>query len=169
MSREAHDLASAAAGGRELTEERHAFMRYTGQGHEIAVRLPAERLREADAAHLREAFEADYRRLFERHIPGARIEILSWSVLVTTTTARTRRLAAARAPKAAPAPTGSRLVWDQASGTAETIATYARGDIKPGARVKGPALILEAGTSTFVSHNFDATVDTGNALVLERR
>jgi N-methylhydantoinase A len=66
-------------------------------------------------------------------------------------------------------PTGSRLVWDQTFGTAERISTYARRDIKPGARVKGPALILEAGTSTFVSRNFDVTVDTGNALVLERR
>jgi hypothetical protein len=30
-------------------------------------------------------------------------------------------------------------------------------------------MILESGTSTFVSRAFDATVDTGNALVLERR
>jgi N-methylhydantoinase A len=118
---------------------------------------------------MREAFEADYRRLFERHIPGARIEILSWAVLVTTKAERARKLSAPRTPRAAPTPTGSRLVWDQATGAAEKISTYARSDIKPGARVKGPALILEAGTSTFVSRNFDVTVDTGNALILERR
>ncbi|HEX4894687.1 MAG TPA: hydantoinase/oxoprolinase family protein, partial [Hyphomicrobiaceae bacterium] len=170
MSREAQALASAAARGRPLIEERHAYMRYTGQGHEIAVRLPAERLREADAAEMREAFEADYRRLFERHIPGARIEILSWSVLVTTKPERPRKLPASKtAPGAAPKPTGSRLVWDQAAGTLEKVETYARSAINPGSRVKGPALILESGTSTFVSRAFDATVDTGNALVLERR
>jgi N-methylhydantoinase A len=170
MSREAQSLASAAARGRPLIEERHAYMRYTGQGHEIAVRLPAERLREADADEMREAFEADYRRLFERHIPGARIEILSWSVLVTTKPERARKLPVSKtAPAATPKPTGSRLVWDQAAGTLEKVDTYARNAIKPGARVKGPAMILESGTSTFVSRAFDATVDTGNALVLERR
>ena len=169
MSSEAHELAAAAAGGRDLIEERHAFMRYTGQGHEIAVRLPDAPLGKPDLDRMRDAFEADYRRLFERHIPGARIEILSWSVLVATEAVRARKLSPARTAKASPAPTGSRLVWDQAAGAAEKVSTYARGDIKPGARIKGPALILEAGTSTFVARNFDVTVDTGNALVLERR
>ena len=37
MSAEATALARSAAGERPLTEARSAFMRYTGQGHEIAV------------------------------------------------------------------------------------------------------------------------------------
>ncbi len=37
---------------------------------------------------MRESFEAGYRQLFARHIPGAAIEILSWALLVTTDTAR---------------------------------------------------------------------------------
>ena len=169
MSAEAHELAAAAARGRELSEERLAFMRYAGQGHEIAVRLPVNRLVSEDIPGMRAAFEADYRRLFERHIPGARIEVLSWSVLVSTQVVRTRRLAWPRSSPAAPKPSGTRPVWDQVAGARAKVATYERGDIKPGARVKGPALILEAGTSTYVSQGFDVSVDTGNALVLERR
>lgn len=169
MSREARALAESAALGRALIEERVAFMRYIGQGHEIAVKLPAGRIGKGEAQKLREAFEADYRRLFERHIPGARIEVLSWSVLVTTKPEPPKKLAARRASTAKLKATGSRVIWDQAAGKSRKVDTYARADIKPGMRVAGPAMILESGTSTFVSVQFDATIDSGNALVLERR
>jgi N-methylhydantoinase A len=168
MSREARRLAEAAAGGRKLEEQRIAYMRYTGQGHEIAVPLPQRALTAKDEAQLRDWFESGYRALFERHIPGARIEILSWSVLVSTATETPKPLPAARA-SAAPKPSGAREVWDPAEGRMLSVATYARAAIKPGARVSGPALILEAGTSTLVTGTFDASTDAGGALVLERK
>src|SRR5438093_11400907 len=59
-------------------------MRYVGQGHEITIELPNRRLTAPDLAGLRQAFETDYAALFERSIPGAAIEVLSWSVLATT-------------------------------------------------------------------------------------
>ena len=169
MSREARGLAEPAAAGRPLIEERVAFMRYTGQGHEIAVTLPSSVLDAAEAGKLRATFEAEYRRLFERHIPGAMIEILSWSVLVTTATQKSKKLAAARAGKAAARPAGSRLVWSQAEDRFERIDTYRRDDLQPGAAVAGPAMILESGTTTFVSAAFEVSIDAGGALVLERR
>jgi N-methylhydantoinase A len=168
MSREARSLAEAAAGGRKLEEERLAYMRYTGQGHEIAVPLPPRTLNQKDIGELRERFESGYRTLFERHIPGARIEILSWSVLVSTETDTPKSLSAARA-SAAPKPSGAREVWDPAEGRMLSVATYARASMKPGARIPGPALILEAGTSTLVTATFDASTDAGGALVLERK
>ncbi len=168
MSREARGLAEAAAGGRKLEEERRAYMRYTGQGHEIAVPLPQRTLNQKDISELRERFESGYRTLFERHIPGARIEILSWSVLVSTSTETPEPLRAART-SAAPKPSGAREVWDPAEGRMMSVATYARAAMKPGARIPGPALILEAGTSTLVTATFDASTDAGGALVLERK
>lgn len=168
MSREARTLAEAAAGGRKLEEQRLAFMRYTGQGHEIAVPLPHRTLNQKDISELRDRFESGYRALFERHIPGARIEILSWSVLVSTSTETPEPLRAART-SAAPRPSGAREVWDPAEGRMLSIATYARASIKPGARIPGPALILEAGTSTLITASFDASTDAGGALVLERK
>ncbi len=168
MSREARGLAEAAAGGRKLEEERLAYMRYTGQGHEIAVPLPHRTLNQKDISELRDLFESGYRTLFERHIPGARIEILSWSVLVTTSTEAPEPLPAART-SAAPKASGAREVWDPAEGRTMSVATYARAAMKPGARISGPALILEAGTSTLVTATFDASTDAGGALVLERK
>ncbi len=66
-----------------LTETRSAFMRYRGQGHEIAVRLPARPYRAEDAAMLLAAFEEAYRGLYSRVIPGVEIEVLSWVLLLS--------------------------------------------------------------------------------------
>jgi N-methylhydantoinase A len=168
MSREATGLARAAAGGRKLVERRLAFMRYAGQGHEVAVALPRRSLTAKDAAALRAAFEADYRAHFARHIPGAAIEILSWSVLVTTETAPPPRLPTARG-RQGPKPVGRRMVFEGKAGRARAVPVVERAAMTPGASVEGPALIVEPGTSTYVTAAFAARTDAGGALVLTRR
>lgn len=165
MSGEAGTLARAAAGKRKLTETRTAFMRYSGQGHEIAITLPVRALVEKDIAQMRERFEAGYRQLFARHIPGAAIEILSWALLVTTDTAKPPVLKKIKS-KAGPKPIGTRAVFDAKSGKAVKVPMIDRAGMAPGATVAGPAIIVEAGTSTFVTATFDAQVDAGLGLVL---
>ncbi|QCI63670.1 hydantoinase/oxoprolinase family protein [Phreatobacter stygius] len=165
MSKEATGLAKAAAGGRKLHETRTAFMRYTGQGHEIAVALPNRALTQKDIALMREHFETGYRRLFARHIPGAAIEVLSWALLVTTDTAKPEVLKKPRR-KDGPKPIGSRPVFDAKSGKTINVPMIDRTTMTPGAVISGPAIIVEAGTSTFVSATFDAQLDAGHGLVL---
>lgn len=168
MSEEASGLAAAAAGGRATGEIRLAYMRYAGQGHEIAVSLAARPLVDSDLPGLRDAFEAAYRGLFSRHIPGAVIEVLSWSVLVGTEASLPLRLPdAPRSPS--PAPVGERLIHDPRTGARVPVRLYERASIPPGAVVAGPAVVVEAGTSTVVTSAFEATVDAGGALVLIRR
>ena len=101
MSRDARALVEPGARGAPVTERRIAYMRYVGQGHEITVPLPVRDLDADDAATLRETFEREYSVLFRRPIPGAAIEALSWSVLISTKAERPgcdeRRARAARA------------------------------------------------------------------------
>src|SRR3954471_8272869 len=168
MSREARALAASAARDEAVEESRSAFMRYRGQGHEIAVELPARALAAGDEARLRSTFEAEYRRLFERHIPGAVIEVLSWTVFVGTRATKPPPL-----PKATqlggPAAIGSRHIVDGRNARRAEVPVYDRAHFKPGARVPGPALVIEDGTSTFVTDRFDVMLDAGGALVLERK
>jgi N-methylhydantoinase A len=165
MSAEATALARSAAGDRPLTEARSAFMRYTGQGHEIAVVLPRREISANDADVIRQAFEAEYRRLFERHIPGANVEIMSWSVAVSTETEARQALPAT--PKATMInSTAKRKLYDSGLGKFVDAAVYDRATIKPGDHFSGPAIVMEDGTSTFVTSSFDAHVDAGAALVL---
>ena len=46
---------------------------------------------------------------------------------------------------------------------------FARADLAPGARLSGPAVIVEDQTTTIVSSNFDLHVNGLGYLVLDRR
>ncbi len=168
MSGQARDYAKAAAGDRPLVENRTAFMRYGGQGHEIAVPLPARALTQQDVEGLRETFEAEYRALFHRHIPHALIEIMSWVVVATTQDSAAPRLAQAPAGKA-PRPSGRRRVFDTRLAKSIDADVYERTALPVGVRLAGPCMIVEDGTCTYVSPTFDVHVDAGRALVLERK
>lgn len=166
MSSEATALAREAAGDQQLGEQRRAFMRYSGQGHEIPVELPGRPLTSADTAVLRQAFEAEYDRLFARHIPGAAIEIMSWVVLVSVAESQPPRLSSPE-PQPPPAESaGTRNVFDARLGKRVDVPVFERDNLRPGSHVSGPALIVEDGTSTYVSASFDAAVDAGGALIL---
>jgi N-methylhydantoinase A len=168
MAREARALVEPGARGAALTERRLAYMRYGGQGHEIAVPLPARALTGDDIAELRAVFEREYAALFKRPIPGAAIEALSWSVLVSTSA----RAPAPNAPvteRRKAAPNGTRRVFDGRAGASIDVPLYDRGKMPPGTAVSGPALIAEDETSTFVSASFDASIDAAGCIVMERK
>ena len=165
MAGAARTHAASAAGGKPLMERRSLFMRYAGQGHEISVPLPDRALEAGDVTTLREAFEDAYRHLFSRIIPGAAIEIMSWVVAVGTELEPAAALA--EVPFVVTAtPSGKRIACDTASGVVEEIPVYERRALQPGHTLTGPALIGEAGTSTYVSARFDVAVDAGGALLL---
>src|SRR5947208_11961253 len=68
MRAEAEPIVRRGAGDAPLSETRSAFMRYRGQGHEIAVPLPSRTYREDDAAGFHAVLEEAYRRLYSRII-----------------------------------------------------------------------------------------------------
>ena len=164
MSEEATARARSAR-AESLDETRGAFMRYAGQGHEIEVGLPVRTLREDDGAALRQAFEVEYGRLYARHIPDAAIEIMSWRVSVAERVPDRQELGATVMGEAA-ASIGGREVFDAGHGGLVSASVFQRDQLAAGNRIDGPALIVEDGTSTFVSSRFAAHVDNGGALVL---
>src|SRR5258708_10357011 len=136
-------------------ERRLAFMRYVGQGQEITVELPQRSLAASDAAALREAYERDYAGLFERHIPNAAIEILSWSVQVSTEAKLPARQGAAPIVPA-PKPLGKRPVFDGRSGRATEVPFYRRESLPPGSAFAGPSILAEDETSTYICSSLAA-------------
>jgi N-methylhydantoinase A len=168
MATEARALVVPGAAGALVRERRAAYMRYVGQGHEITVELPNRRLTEVDVSSLRQSFEKDYAALFERPIPGAAIEVLSWSLLATTEARNPPRVAdLARQPAGKAA--GSRKFFDGRAGQVVEIPLYRRDEMVPGTTIAGPAVIAEDETSTFVSTSFDAHIDGAGSIVMERK
>ena len=169
MRAEAEPIVRRGAGNQPLSENRSAFMRYRGQGHEIAVPLPARPYRGDDAALLRAAFEDAYRRLYSRVIPGVEVEVLSW-VMLLSAPAPAQAADPPPAPKLhTPQPGRSRPVFDPETGEFIEVAILERGHLLPGAVIPGPAVIVEDETSTVVSRSFDARIDAFGYIELVRR
>ena len=168
MRAEAEAIVRRGAPQAKLTEQRSAFMRYRGQGHEIAVELPVRDFTAADKGTITQLFEEAYRRLYSRPIPGVQIEILSWVVSVGAPSEGA--LATAEKTRAStPKPRGRRPVFDPQRGEFIDTPIYWRDDLAPGARIKGPAVIAEDDTSTVVGPSFDAQIDKFGYIELVRR
>jgi len=168
MRAEAETVVRPAAPGESLVESRQAFMRYRGQGHEIAVPLPNEPFAADAAGDLRRRFEATYEQVFGRAIPKLEVEALTWTLSLATD----RPLPPPAGPVAeiaAPAPSGHREVFDPVSGRREQASLHERKLLKPGMSFDGPALIVEDGTTTVVPTGFIAHINEVGQIVLEDR
>ncbi len=168
MRVEAEAVVRLGAAGEPLVETRTAFMRYRGQGHEIAVELPRRAFTPDDAPELRALFEAAYQAIFGRVIPRLEVETLSW----TLTLATERPLPSRRdepAARPAPAPQGQRTLFDPGTARSMTADLYARAGLAPGMHVDGPAIILEDETATVVPPQSRARISLGGHIVIQRR
>lgn len=168
MSGEVRGWVEPAAHDAELFERRVAYMRYIGQGHEIAVELPLRELGPHDDAVLREQYERSYETLFKRVIPNAAVEIMAWSVTVSTATVLPEPVAVPAASAAPPA-AGAVAVFDGRSGQTIQVPRYRREQLVPGARFPGPAIVAEAETSTFITAAFDVWIDGIGSIVMDRK
>ncbi len=148
-----------------------AFMRYAGQGWEIPVSLPDRPFTAVDADAVRDAFRENYARFFGRAIDGLdglEIEIVTWSVKVQDERPVPARQQLAR-DGAVYAPTTTRKVFDPANGGFLKTGIVERGALKPGAKIVGPAIIVERETSTVVTSLFDAVLQGDGTILLVRK
>jgi N-methylhydantoinase A len=154
----------------DLLESRHAYMRYVGQGHEIAVRLPVEKYTERHGGIFRDCFEAAYRRLYGRTIEGVEIEVLSWTLTISS--AEDHDSMPQKDPTVSPKMPpvfGRQMLFDPTSACRIEAPVYLRNDLQPGTRLNGPALITEDQTTTVVTSNYQAMIDSRLNIVLTRK
>lgn len=158
MSAEATKVVNEGAFGAAVEETRIAYMRYVGQGHEIAVHLPPRALTEDDVAAIRADYDTEYTRFYDRPVPGSDVEILSFAVTVRTVDAHVDPAAAvAEAP--GPKPIRIQMVRDTATGEVSEWPVYDREDMTPGATLQGPAIVAEAETSTLIGPSWTCRMD----------
>jgi N-methylhydantoinase A len=158
MSREAAGVVAQGAFGAPIEETRIAYMRYVGQGHEIAVPIPPRALTQQDVREIRALYDSEYSRFYDRPVPGSDVEILSFAVTVRTVEAHVEP-AAAVADAPAPSPIRVQMVRDTATGEVAEWQVYDREAMRPGATVAGPAIISEAETSTLIGPGWICRMD----------
>jgi len=168
MQAEASEVVEAGAQRQSLIISRTAYMRYQGQGHEIEIDIPTERLDKDSIRILVHIFESEYQRLFGRVVPGMKIEVMNWSVRVSTQTEKPANQVNNETLTPATSSYSRQLFLGQTGETSEACC-YQREALKPGDTLSGPALIIEPQTTTFVSDAFDASIDSADNIVMQRR
>ncbi len=167
MRAEAEAVVGEVVDPAKLSVRRRAFMRYLGQGYEIAVDLDG--LDDAlDANVLRQRFEANYSALYGRVIPGLDVEVLSWTLNLVETEPRYRLPAESTAVLRERAAATSTRLYDVGLREWVDAGAYERSALAVGDRIAGPALVREAQTTIVVAAAFSAVVAEGGSLVLER-
>jgi N-methylhydantoinase A len=167
MSTEATAVVAQGAFAAATDESRLAYMRYVGQGHEIAVPLPVRALDVGDVAALRGLYDAEYSRFYDRPVPGSDVEVLSFAVTVATHVEAVEPAAGVEdAP--APEPIRHQRVRDTATGAVAEWAVYERAAMAPGCEVAGPCIIVEDETSTLVGPAWLCRMDGLGYLELTR-
>ena len=146
MRAEAQAVVGKVAHG-ALEETGRAYMRYMGQGFEIAVEVAEP----CSAEALREAFDAAYQALYGRLIPGLEVEVLSWTLTLRTPPPELALASASAPPR-------RRLVDER---------RMEREALVPGTRVLGPSVIVEDQTVTVVPCGATAQVDAMGNIVVE--
>jgi N-methylhydantoinase A len=167
MAREAAKVVAQGSLGAETRETRLAYMRYVGQGHEIAVPLPARTLTEGDVAAIRAAYDAEYTKFYNRPVPGSDIELMSYAVTIATVAHAAHETPAEPAPRR-PAAAPTRKVLDTATGVASDWSVYEREALEPGACFAGPAIIAEAETSTLIGPGWTGRITAEGYIDLRR-
>jgi N-methylhydantoinase A len=167
MQKEATAIVAAGALGAKLATRRAVEMRYQGQGHEISVPLPARRLTAADAKKLRAEYEKRYEAQFGLKIADVPVEFLTWSVGVSTKQ-KEKKNKKMKTGKSTSIPSNTSSVFDPVNGKVEKIPAYRRSELAPGARLAGPALVVEPQTTTLVPRGWRCKVTTAGHLLLEK-
>ena len=138
-----------------------AFMRYVGQGYEIAVEIDPVT---ASEGVLRTAFDRAYEQLYGRLIPGLDIEVMSW----TLSLAENKQISIeGHIPAASHVDQRDHQSMYE-EGTMKKAVILDRSNMGPDISVTGPGLVVEEQTTTVVPSHFQVTVNRHGDLVLER-
>jgi N-methylhydantoinase A len=147
----------------QLQETRTAYMRYRGQGHEIAVPFPSGK---ADPETLRKAFDTTYTALFGRIIPRLEIEVVTWTLALAQPHDQPKQSTRPSSTGAAKS-IGTRRIVESETGEVANASVYKRNDLPPGATINGPAVILEDGTTTIIPSGRTACIGADREIIIE--
>ena len=152
----------------ELLVERCAFMRYAGQGWEITVPLENETFDYLGIELLNNKFEKTYEEHFGRAIDGLQIEVVGWSVKVTSPRPETEKTTTVESENIVTTDL-KRVIYDPAKDSKVEASVFQRENLNPGDCVMGPAIIVESQTTTWVSSEKKSSTQHDDCLLITKK
>lgn len=166
MQAEASTVLTSAHAAQPWQEEISGYMRYAGQGYEIAV--PVDR----DLQDLRVAFEQAYVKLYGRIIPNMAVEVLSWTLSLSGPAAESlapvvEPLIPVVEPSLDLVTVGHQPYFDGDELAEVTV------QIRPQGRFEGthagPLILVEDQTTTVLPKDWQCSTLSDGALLLEQQ
>lgn len=143
-------------------------MRYVGQGYEVRVPFPMERLTKRHISQMQSAFEAEYRAFYGQLADGAPIEAVNWRVLISGPRPRVKFEPPQATGKRDEAPAARRPVRFAPDQAPRDTPVYRREQLGMTWSGTGPLIIEEAASTTVVAPGWTAEVAAGGCLLLTR-
>ena len=166
MKNEAQSIIQSETGSMKFVEERFAFMRYAGQGHEIKVQVDNNLLTQSDISKIKTSFEKKYEKLYSRILPNADIEILTWSLSLSIKNEKFNSFHKINSYKKIKEKSLVDIV-DYDSSKKIKVPYFERDSLKPGDIIKCHCIISEEQTTIVVSNKFNTKVLSNNFLQME--
>src|SRR5579864_5940463 len=140
-------------------------LRYVGQEFTLSVPVTRQALAKADRRRIRAAFDALYEHRYAHHSPDEPVEMVNIRLAAIGKRPKLRfpKLAAGKSTKAA----RRREVFLDDARKPALCPIYWRAALGAGARIKGPALIEEHGTTTVLFETDRCTVAPSSELVID--
>lgn len=158
------ELASAGASDVAIKWWIGAEMRYAGQGHNVSVSLPWQKIgpvraerNKAESKHERshfelaliKAFEKQYRQFYGHLVPNAAPQVITWRLTGRSVVKSHHFTWGDARVSAKPVMRGKRDIYLPARGKYGAVPVYERYSLKPGTKLAGP-VVLEERESTLV-------------------
>ena len=160
------ESAAVLRNGKNAEHRIQLDLRYVGQEFTLPVPVSGKQIEEGDRKAIRAAFDALYERRYAHHSPGEPVEIVNIRLagVGKRATIKVPRLPSKRAARAA------RRVKAYLGGARPvSCSVYRREELGAGARVAGPALVREHGTTTVLFAGDRLTVATTGELLISVR
>jgi N-methylhydantoinase A len=171
LGRTVDEMAAESASvlrNRKGAEQRiHLDLRYVGQEFTLSVPVTETQIKTQDRRGIRTAFDRLYDQRYAHHSPGEPVEIVNIRVAAIGKRARMKLPALSAARRAKPFRKTQVHLGDPARPVSCPV--YRRADLGAGARIAGPALVREHGTTTVLFKGDACSVARTGELVISMR
>jgi N-methylhydantoinase A len=140
-------------------------IRYVGQEFTLSVPVSLDQLKKGDRGEIRKAFDALYEHRYAHHSPEEPVEVVNMRLGVIGK--RTKLRFPSVAAQGAPMPALHRDVYFADPKKPVRCPLYQRENLSAGARIVGPALVQEHGTTTVLFEQDECTVTPSGELVIK--
>jgi N-methylhydantoinase A len=150
---------------RDAQEQVALDLRYVGQEFTLSVPITLKQLQTGDRKGIRKAFDALYEHRYAHHSPDEPVEMVNMRLGIVGKRAKLRFPRLGRGKPAAASAHSEVYLADAAKPVRCPV--YQRAGLKAGARIIGPALVQEHGTTTVLFRKDELRVAPSGELIIE--